>query len=238
MNSYSFPFPCVLDLGLLRIELGRNCVVLKRADREYPHVTQHYRPHPEMGRWWLHATWRRRGGGKERFGLAEWDESRACEFQDRFEHILAPRVQCVLRPLSSSELLEQEWRVVVPSVELVEEILQHVVRNRNVICFQALEDLLNGPDGGEIFADLLVRHTETAESVRCPGSYPAFRISEDEHESGFLYAYELEKGKLSWFFVSHDWLEAELTETIQAIAPGLLDIMKRIAEILEIDVEA
>lgn len=236
MDNYPFPFPCVFDLGMLRVEVGRHCVVLKRPDREYPHVTQYYQRHPEKGRWWLHATWRRRGGGKQRFGLAEWDEARACDFQSRVEHALVPRVQSVLRPISSNELQEREWWVFVPSVQLLAEVLQHVVRNRNVICFQALEELLEGPEGDELIAELLARHTESAHSVRRPGNYPAFRIGEGEPESGFLYAYELDKGEISWFFMPHDWLEADFQEMVHLVAPGLVEVMQRIAEVLEIDI--
>lgn len=230
-----FPSPRAIDLGVVRIEFNKQCVVFKRPDREFPHVTQYFTKNHDRDAMWLHLTDKGRWGRKVRTTLVDWDETASLSFANTFTGLLVPRVQGFLRPASLEQMRDDGWLALVPGPDLLTAYAKVLLHKRS-LCLWRLENLLQSPDGEDLLHSMCEHLVEPVQ-LRAPGNYLAIRVKDDIIESGYLQAYRLAPGFHSWFFLPREWLSIDDTEFFETLAPGLLNAMQKIFDALEIDLK-
>lgn len=235
-----FPFPCVLDFGLLTVEISRNCVVLKRAHQQYPHVTLFYEPRKSgggRGCWCPHVTWYV-GGRRRHEDLARWRPEHAKAASERFHAALLPRFCSVLHSVTLEQLADENWILVEGTEAIVRAYVGLLLEGRKTLVFDRLEDidasLPDGPLGEALQASL--RHPTELVGMRPSGPLWAFRLDETGCGAGaVLHGFALdENGPTSWFLAPQDILDATPEEMLHHVMPGLYEHMWRVFDILEL----
>jgi hypothetical protein len=234
-----FPFPCVLDFGLLSLEIGRNCLVLARKDRYFPHVTLFYEPKPSgkgKGHYWPHVTKRDKCGNIRHIELARWKPDSAKHVEQQFRSQILPRFQSIVRPTSIEQLADENWILIAPTMAIVEVFVNAMLEGRKFI-FERLGSLVGNPGAGpfwEALFDSMVEPTSLRHAA-CPDPYVAIRFDDEGNilDRGMLNRFKW-GGAPSWYLVPMDLECLTPDEMVRTMFPAVFEFMDKVSEVLEL----
>ncbi len=230
LSDFGFPFPCSFDLGLLRLDIGRNCVVLKRADRDYPHVTLFYEKNRKLGCWWLHITEHPR---KRREELAQLKEHHGPQAESRLNGFLLPQVAPLLRPICIEELQAEGWDAIVPDLDFVKSFVGSIVLGRTIDLTRVEE-----PQNVDRFFDDLARCAIALDDIpQCSAGAVIWLVQVTETgeiESGNLIRSPLEASGSDWFFCPMGVLKPDPASMLRALTPQVFEVLSRISVALDV----
>jgi hypothetical protein len=241
MASFPFPFPCTIDLGFANLDVGNNCLVLKRKDREYPHATFHYRQKPGCAYWWPHIRWSPK---KRPTPLGEIRAEDAEAFMRRFDDVIAGSFERLYRPTTLADLGDDGWRLAEASDDLLEAWVDITRVGTRTL---AVESLAENPAGVLEFLRLVRRRA--VDPRKLIGSRPsskllyAVRGPLKKLEQTLACWRDPGKDSLDWYladfgkFRPGTILGVQPDDLFRDIAPELLHALDRIAEALELPVK-
>lgn len=237
-----FPFPCNLDFSLFRMEISRNCIVLKRRDKQFPHITLYYQPRPDgkhRGCWCPHVTWLS-GGRRRHEDLARWRPEEAREATERCRKALVPRFMSVLRPVTVEQLIDESWLLFAPNDAVVQAYVDALLEGRTFF-FERLENIkenfLEGPIGRALEASII--HPLELVDAEPSAAIAALRIGNDgdKLESGMLHGFRVgERGAVSWHLAPMDFLGMTPEEMVHLTMPNLFEVMWKVADVLDLPI--
>lgn len=224
ISDFGFPFPLSIDLGLLQLDFGPKCAVLKRKDREFPHVTFFYAKNRRERCWWPHIT--TEDGRHEELGRLNYRHGR--EFERRMFGALIPRAATVMRPTALDVLQDEGWVAIRADLNFLRTLVSTVVVGRFVDL-----SLLDEPDAVDRLIDAFI---ECEVELDALGSEvrdtPLARVVDERLEKAHLYRNPF--GQSGWYFAPEGAWSFEPLDFVRTIAPEILAPLERVAEVLEV----